>query len=72
MPFIDTCIFVGAYNLRTNIIKKRKLLLEQAMKAYKQLFTSDFIFLELTSFAFFLNEKKNLLIKLDELIRGTK
>ncbi|MGQ4834205.1 MAG: type II toxin-antitoxin system VapC family toxin [Candidatus Asgardarchaeia archaeon] len=67
--FVDTGIFIGAYNTRDKYHNKAKRLLKDIIKGkYGQAYTSDYIFDETITFSLYKTKNFEIIIKLGESI----
>lgn len=69
--FVDTAIFVAAFNRRDRNHQKGLKLLKEAFQKAKVLYTSDYVLDETISLAWARTKNREIVLKLDELIQDS-
>ena len=72
MPFIDTNIFVAAFNIKDKYHQNGKAILTKAFTKFPWLQTSDYVLNECLTVAWARTKNANLVQQLDNLIQGSE
>ena len=72
MPFVDTTVFVAAFNIKDPNHQKGKALLAKSFEKFRWLHTSDYILDETLSAAWARTKKTDLILELERIIEGSE
>ncbi len=72
MTFIDTTVFVAAFNKKDTNHQKGKELLSKSFEKFKWLYTSDYVLDETLSLAWSRTKNKELVLQLDKIIEESE